>query len=227
MSYKFPEFFFMFCFRFFSQLLFKLTIFNWFNFSLLRHNIIKQRHHFVNKGPYSQGYDLSHGHVWMRELDSKEGRVLKNWCFWTVVLEKTLESPLESKKIKPVNLKGNQPWIFIGRTDVKAEAPILWPPDVKNWLIGKDPDSGKDWRQEEKGTTEDEMVGWLHPFSRNNLDNSGKWWGTGKPGMLQSMGFWRVGHDMIWQLKNSNVIKQSVQCQGSEFNEYLGMVSVR
>ena len=96
----------------------------------------------------------------MGELDHKESRVLKNWCFWTVVLEKTLESPLDSKEIKSVNPKGNQPWIFIGRTD--AEVPILWPPDVKSWLIGKDPDAGKDWRQVQKGMTEDEMFGWHH-----------------------------------------------------------------
>ena len=98
-------------------------------------------------------------HVWMWELDYKESWALKNWYFWTVVLEKTLESPLDYKEIKPVNPKGNQSWIFIGRTDAEAETPILWPPDAKNWLIGKDPDAGKDWRQEEKGMTEDEMVG--------------------------------------------------------------------
>ena len=96
------------------------------------------------------------------ELDHKEGGSQKNWYFWTVVLEKTLESPLNCKEIKPVNPKGNQPWIFIGRTDAEAEAPILWPPDVKSWLIWKDPDARKDWGQEEKGTTEDEMVGWHH-----------------------------------------------------------------
>ena len=96
----------------------------------------------------------------MWDLDNKKGWVLKNWCLRTVVLEKALESPLGCKEIKPVNPKGNQPWIFIGKTDAEAEAPILWPPDVKNWLIGKDPDAGKDWRQQEKGMTEDEMVGW-------------------------------------------------------------------
>ena len=98
----------------------------------------------------------------MWELDQKESWVLKNWCFWTLVLEKSLESPLDCKDIKPVNPKGNQCWIVIGRTDAKAEAPILWPPDAKSRLIRKDPDAGKDWRQEEKGTTEDEMVGWHH-----------------------------------------------------------------
>ena len=125
-------------------------------------NIKKQRHHFANKGPSSQSYGFSSSHVWMWKLDHKEGWVLKNWCFWTVVLERTLESLLVSKEIKPANPKGNQTWIFIGRTDAKAEAPILQPPDVKNQLTGKDSDAGKDWRQEEKGTAEDEMVGWHH-----------------------------------------------------------------
>ena len=103
---------------------------------------------------------FSSSHVWMWELDHKEIWVPKNWCFWTAVLEKTLESPLDYKEIKPVNPKGNESWIFIGRTDAEAETPILWPPDAKNWLIWKDPDAGKDWRWEEKGMTEDEMVGW-------------------------------------------------------------------
>ena len=100
--------------------------------------------------------------VVMWELDHKESWEWKNWCFWTVVLEKTLESPLDYREIKQVNPKGNQSWIFFGRTDAEAEALILWPPYVKNWLIGKDPDARKDWRQEEKGMTEDEMVGWHH-----------------------------------------------------------------
>ena len=105
---------------------------------------------------------FSSGHVWMWELGQKGGWTLKNGCFGTVVMEKTLESPLDCKEMKPVHPKGNQHWIFIGRTDAEAEAPILWPPDVKSWFIEKDPDAGKDWRQEEKGTTEDEMVGWHH-----------------------------------------------------------------
>ena len=117
---------------------------------------------FANKGLPSQGYGFSSGHVWMWELDYRESWAPKNWCFWTVVLEKTLESPLDCKEIQPVHPKGNQSWMFIGRTDVEAEAPILWPPDVKSWLIGKDTDAGKDWGQEEKGTTEDEMAGWHH-----------------------------------------------------------------
>ena len=104
------------------------------------------------------------------ELDYKESWALKNWFFWTVVLAKTLESPLDCKEIKPVNPKGNQSQIFIGRTDAEAETPIFWPPDAKNWFIGKDPDTGKDWRQEEKGMTEDEMVGWHHWLSGHEFD---------------------------------------------------------
>ena len=109
----------------------------------------------------SQGYGFSSGHVWMWDLDYKERWVLKNWCFWTVVLEKSPESPLNSKEIQPVHLKGDQSWVFIGRTDIDVETPILWPPDAKSWLIWKDPDAGEDWGQEEKGTTE-ETVGWHH-----------------------------------------------------------------
>ena len=126
-----------------------------------REHVKKQRHYFANKGQSSQSYGFSSSHVWMWELDYKQSRAPKNWCFWTVVWEKTLESPLDCKEIQPVHPKGNQSWIFIARTDAEAEAPILWPPDMKNWLTGKDSD-GKDWGQEEKGTTEDEMVGWHH-----------------------------------------------------------------
>ena len=114
------------------------------------------------KKVHSQNYGFSGSQERMWELDHKEGWVLKNWCFWTVVLEKTLESPLDCKEIKPINPKGNRPWIFTGKTDAEAEVPKLWPPDVKNWLIGKDPDAGRDWGQEENGTTEDEMVGCHH-----------------------------------------------------------------
>ena len=126
-----------------------------------------KRHYFANKGPSSQSYGFSSSHVWLWELEHKEGWALKNWCFWTVVLEKTLERPLDCKEIKPVNPKGNQSWIFIGRTD--AEAPVIWPPDVKSWLIGKDPDVGKNWRQEEKGTRDDELVGWHHRLMDMNF----------------------------------------------------------
>ena len=114
---------------------------------------------------------FSSSHVWMWELDYKESWAPKSWCFWTVVLEKTLESPLDCKEIQPVHLKGNQSWIFIGRTDVEAETPILWPPDAQNWLTGKDPDAEKDWRWE-KGKTEDEMVGWYHQLNGHELEQA-------------------------------------------------------
>ena len=127
-----------------------------------RQHVKKQRHYLAEKGPSSQNNGFFSSHVWMWELDHKESWGLKNWCFWTVVLEKTLESPLNCKEIQPVNAKGSQFLIFIGRTDAEAETPILWPPDVKNWLIWNDLDAGKDWRQEEKGMTKDEMVGWHH-----------------------------------------------------------------
>ena len=118
--------------------------------------------YFQMKGPSSQGYGFSCGHVWMWELDWKESWVPKNWCFWTVVLEKTLESPSDCKEIQPVHPKGDQPWVFFGRNDAKAEIPVLWPPHAKSWLTGKDSDTGRDWGQEEKGTTQDEMAGWHH-----------------------------------------------------------------
>ena len=139
----------------------------------------------------------------MWELDNKKGWASENWCFWTVVLEKTLESPLDFEEIKPVNPKGNQFWLFIGRTD--AEAPILWPPDVESELIGKDPDAGKDWRQEEKGTTEDEMFGWHHRLDGREFRSPRSWWWTGKPGMLQSMGLQRVRHSWVTELKSTQV----------------------
>ena len=119
--------------------------------------IKKQKCHFANKGPYSQSHVFSSSHIWMQELDHKEGWALKSWCFW-IVLEKTLESPLDSKDIKPVNPKGNQSWMLIGRTDAEAEAPILWLPDAKRKLTGKDPDAGEDWKQKEKRVAEDEMT---------------------------------------------------------------------
>ena len=124
-----------------------------------RQYIKKQRRYSANKGLSSQSCGFSSSHVWVWELGHKEGWAPKNWSFWTVVLEKTLESPLNCKEIHPDHPKGNQSWIFIVRTDAEAEMPILWPPDAKNWLIGKDPDAGKDWRQEEKGMTGDKMVG--------------------------------------------------------------------
>ena len=135
-----------------------------------RQHIKKQRHYFANKGPSSQGYGFSSSHVWMWELDYKESWAPKNWCFWTVVLEKTLESPLDCKEVQPVHPKGNQSWIFIGRTDAEAKTPILWPPDAKSWFSWKDPDAGKDWGQEKKGMTEDEMVGWHHRLNGRGFE---------------------------------------------------------
>ena len=135
------------------------------------------------------------------ELDCEESWATKNWCFWTVVLEKTLESPLDGKEIQPVHSKGDQSWLFFGRNDVKAETPILWPPDAKSWLIGKDSDAGRDWGQE-KGTTEDEMADSHPSLTRWTWVwvNSGSWWWTGRPGVLQFMGLQRVGHDWATKL---------------------------
>ena len=127
-----------------------------------RQNIKKQRHFLTNKGLSSQSHGFSSSHVWMWDLDYKESCAVKYWCFWTLESEKSLVSPLGCKKIQPVQPKGDQPWVFIGRTDVEAESPLFWPPDAKSWLIWKDPDAGKDWGQEEKGMTEDEMVRWHH-----------------------------------------------------------------
>ena len=165
-----------------------------------RQRIKKQRHYFANKTPSSQSHDFSSSHVWMWELDCEESWAPKNWCFWTVVLEKILESPLDWKEIKPIHPKGNQSWMFIGRTDVETEAPILWPPDAKSWLIGKDSDAGRDWGQEEKGTTEDEMAGWHYQLDGHGWVSSGSWWWTGKSGVLQSMGSERFRHDWVTEL---------------------------
>ena len=131
---------------------------------------VKEDGYFANKGPSSQGYGFSSGHVSMWELDYKESWVPKNWCFWTVVLEKTLESPLDCKEIQPVHSKGDQSWVFIAKTDAKAETPILWPPHVKSWLIGEDSDAGRDWGKEEKGMTEDEMARWHHWFDGHEFE---------------------------------------------------------
>ena len=139
-----------------------------------RQHIKKQRHYFTNKGPSSQSYGFSSSHAWIWDLNYKENWVLKNWCFWTVVLEKTPESPLDCKEIQPVHSEGDQPWEFFGRNDAKAETPVLWPPHVKSWLIGKDSDAGKDWRQEEKGITEDGMASptwWTWIWA-----SYGSWW---------------------------------------------------
>ena len=137
----------------------------------------------TNKGPSSQGYGFSSGHVWMWELDCEESWAPKNWCFWTVVLEKTLESLLDCKEIQPVHSKRDQSWLFFGRNDAEADTPVLWPPHAKSWLIGKDPDAGRDCGQEEKGMTEDEMAGWHH-----QLDGRESEWtprvGDGQGGLL-------------------------------------------
>ena len=130
----------------------------------------KQRHYIANKGLSSQGYGLSSGHVWMWELDCEESWAPKNLCFWIVVLEKTLESPLDCKEVQPVHPKRGQSWVFIGRTDAEAETLILWAPHAKSWFIGKDPDAGGDWGQEEKGTTEDEMAGGHHRLDGHELE---------------------------------------------------------
>ena len=137
-----------------------------------RQHIKKQRHYFTDKGPSSQSYGFSRSHVWMWELDYKESWAPKNLSFQTVVLEKTLENPLDCKEIQPVHCKGNQSWIFIGRTVAEVETPIVWPPDAKSWLIGEAPDAGKDWRQEEKGMTENELVGWHHWLNGHEFDQT-------------------------------------------------------
>ena len=146
----------------------------------IKRRLLLERKVMTNLGSMLKSRDItlptkvcgfSSSHVWMWELDYKESWASKNWCFWNVVLEKTLESPLDCKEIQPVHLKGNQYWMFIGSTDAEAETPILWPPDVKNWLIGKDPDAGKDWRQE-KGTTEDEMIGWHHWLNGHEFEQT-------------------------------------------------------
>ena len=151
-------------------------------------HIEKQRHHFANKGPYSQSYGFSSSHVWMWELYHKEGWALKNWCFWTVVLEKTLERPFDCKEIKSVNPKGNQHWIFIGKIDAETAAPVLWPPDAKGQLFGKDLIQGKTEGRKRRGNRGWDV--WMTSPTRWTWvwANSRRWWRTGKPGKLQSMG---------------------------------------
>ena len=166
-----------------------------------RQHIKKWRHYFVNKGPSSQSYGFSSSHVWMWELDYKQSRAPKNWCFWNVVLESTLESPLDCKEIQPVHPKGDQSWVFIGKIDAEAETLILWPPDVKNWFIWKDPDAGKEWRQEDEGMTEDGDVWMTSPIQWLWVwVNSGSWWRTGRPGMLQSMVLQAIRHNWATEL---------------------------
>ena len=164
---------------------------------LVGQHIKNQKHPFANEGPYSQSYGFSSSNVQMWELGHKEGWASKNWFLQTVMLEKILESPLDYKEIQPVHPKGNQSWLFIGRTDAESEAPILWPPDVKNWLIRKDPDAGKDWRQEEKGMTEDEMVGLYHWLNKYEFEQAlGDGEGQGSLACCSPRGH-RVWHDWV------------------------------
>ena len=166
-----------------------------------RQHIKKQRHHFTNKSPSSQGYGFSSSHVWMWESDCEESWAPKNWCFWTVVLEKTLESPLDCKEIQPVPSKGDQSWVFFERTDAKPEIPILWPPHVQSWLIVKDLDVGRDWRQEEKGTTEDEMAEWHHRLNGGEFEwTPGVVDGQAGLACCNSRDLQGVGHDWVTKL---------------------------
>ena len=159
----------------------------------------------------------------MWELDCKESWALKNWCFWTVVLEKTLESPLDSKEIQPVYPKGSQSWVFIGKTDAEAEAPLLWPPDAKNWLIGKDPDAGKDWRQEKKGMTEDEIVGWHHWRDGHEFEQAV---GVGDgQGILVCPGCKEL--DMTEWLNLPRTIYSGTRCGGGRFLGPRGLQHIR
>ena len=160
----------------------------------LRQHLKKQRHYFANKGPSSQTCGFPSGHVWMWGLDYKESWGPKNWCFWTVVLEKILESPLDCKEIQPVHPKGDQSWIFFGRTDAEAETPILWPPDVKNWLIGKESEGKGDDRGWDGWMASLSWWTWVWVALRN-------WCLTGKPGVLQSMGLQGIGHD--WAIEQN------------------------
>ena len=162
-------------------------------------SILKSRDYFANKGPSSQVYGFSSGHVWMRELDCEESWVPKNWYFWIVVLEKTLECPLNCKEIQPVHSE-DQPWVFFGRNDAKAETPILWPPHVKSWLIGKDwcwEGLGAGGEGDDRG-----WDGWMVSPTRWTWVwvNSRSWWWTGRPGVLQFMELQRVGHDRATEL---------------------------
>ena len=179
-----------------------------------RQHIKKQRHFFANKGLYSQSYGFSNSYVWMWELDHKEGWALKN-CFQTVVLEKTLESPLYFKEIKPVNPKRNQFWLLIGGTDAEAKAPIVWPTDAKSQLIGKDLDAGKDWRQEEKGTTEDEMVGWRQWINGHEFEQTP---GDGGQGSLVCCSTWghKESNKTEW-FSNNKTWKPWSTCKSCKF----------
>ena len=175
-----------------------------------KQHIKKQRHHFANKGPYSQSCGLSSSHVWMWELNHKEGWAPKSWCFQTVVLEKTLESPLDSKEIKPGNRKGNQSWIFIGRTD--AEAPVYFSHLIRTADSEKDPDAGKDWGQEEKGETEDELVGWHHRLNGHEFEETlGDSEGQGSLVCCRFIGLQRVGHSWVTEQQQAETRTHTAQ----------------
>ena len=187
------------CFFFFSCLLHRFSFLCEFFDNQPRQHIKKQRYYLPTKIRLVKAmfFPLV---MYGCELDCKESWVLKNWCFWTVVLKKTLESPLDCKEIQPVHLKGAQSWVFIGRTDAEAETPILWPPDGKNWRIRKDPDAGKDWRQEEKGTTEVEMVGWHHRLNGHEFEQAPEV-GDGQGGLVCCSPWGcRVGHNWATEL---------------------------
>ena len=168
-----------------------------------RQCVEKQRHYSVDKGPYNQGYGLPSGDVWLWDLNPKKGRMPKIWCHWTVVLEKTPESPLDSKEIKPVNLKGNQPWILVGRTDAEAEGPVFWPSDANCRLVGKVTDAGKDWEQKEKRASEDEMAGQHHWCNECELEQApGD--GEGQEGLASCSPWGCKEVDMTARLNNNN-----------------------
>ena len=184
-----------------------------------RQCVEKQRHYSADKGTYSQGYGLPSDHIWLWELDHKEGRAPKNWCLQTVVLQKTPESPLDSKEIKPANMKRNQLWIHIGRADAEAEAPVFWPPDVNSRLLGKVPDAWKYWGQKEKRVSEDEMAGWYHRCNGHELGKiSGDGEGQGDLVCCSPRGHKEL--NVTGQLNNNNFWITLVDQENVDFHVY-------